>query len=101
LPDYEKMLINAAEKAQGYKNKIEQLGYVEHAFKSIVPDLRDYRDNTNSTERRYCFYGLEDESFRRSELTVSTYERLHCDMELSDLSIDTAIKIMALIRETP
>ncbi|MGH1439755.1 MAG: hypothetical protein ACRBBR_06565 [Cellvibrionaceae bacterium] len=101
LPDYEKMLVKAEEAAQRYKDRIEQIEQVEHVLRCVMPDLRDYHDNRHSTSRTYHIYRPEEGSnYRSGKIETNGYGSLSCDLKLSDVSIDTAIKIMALLQET-
>ena len=100
IPDYEAKLLQAEEAAQRYKTAIKEIEQVEHVLHCVMPDLRNYGDNSHNTSRRYHIYKPDSsDCFRSAELQTSGYGGLSCDMELRDVSIDKTIQILALLRE--
>jgi len=100
MPEYEKTLLKAEAAAQRYKNGIAEIEQVEHALRCVMPDLRDYGDNSHSTSRRYHIYRPEEGgNYRSAEIETSGYGGLSCTMKLHDVSIDKAVQILALLRE--
>ena len=100
LPDYEAMLAKAESAAQRYKNSIEEIEHVKHALRCVMPDLRNYDDNSHSTSRRYSFYKPEDGgNYRSGIIEASSYGGLSCDLDLRGVSIDKAMQILALLND--
>ncbi|MGH1404354.1 MAG: hypothetical protein ACRBDL_08920 [Alphaproteobacteria bacterium] len=98
MPDYRQSLAQAKNAITIYKEKREVLNNIEYAFRKVMPDLSDYCDNRYSASRRYHFK-TNGAKYRTGELEVSSYGALHCDLRLSDLPVDTAMRIMALLRD--
>ena len=63
-----------------------------------MPDLRNNQYNGYNTQRRYSMKGRDTGVFRSGELVISSYRGSSCDITLNDLSIDCAIKLLALLR---
>lgn len=99
LPDYEAMLIEAEQQAQRYRQRIESLTHLDQTLRRVSPELKSYQTNHDNIERRYIIQDQNSKTLRSGELIVHSYNRLSCDLKLSDLSVDTTFRILALIKE--
>ena len=99
LSDCVAMLEKAEQAAQDYKTNIAQLEQVEHVLRCVMPDLKNNQNNEYNTQRSYYMYERDGGVFRSGELSASGYGGLSCNMKLHDVSIDTSIKILALLRQ--
>ena len=68
LPDYVAMLEKAEKTAHDYKQKLIQADHVAHVFRCLMPDLKDYDDNVNCSNRRYHVYKGDEGNFRSADI---------------------------------
>ena len=98
MPNYKQLLEEAEKAVLKYKEQQESLAHIESAFRQVMPNLNFYIHDQYSAQRRYHFK-THEQGYRTGELSLSDYGGLHCDLNLPDLPVETAIRILALLRE--
>jgi len=95
IPDYLVEVEKAKEDLNIYKQRIEMITVIEQAFKRVMPCLRGAGYNKRETSRRYHFYNKN----YSGDLDIHNISSLSCDLKISGITPEKAIKIMALLSE--
>lgn len=96
MPEYKTGLNKEKEKVIKYKASMRELDHIEDCFRKIAPGLSACSRDRHHSNRRYNFK-MHPKGHHNAQLELSSYGGAHCDLALSDLSIETTIKIIALL----
>lgn len=97
IPDYLKDVINAEKELMEYQKKISNINNIENAFRQIIPSLSQY-NRRDERRREYSFRTSSNSFLRSAALVLSVYDPTSCNLKLDDLPIDTAIRVLAMIK---